>query len=339
MSMDAQFAGSGYLAQPAAPTGPGILVLHAWWGLTDHVRGACDALADRGLRRARARSLRRSRHRPIPRTLSACSPRPTPTSWPTSPGPASTPCAPCRSRAATRSGCSAGRWVRRWRCGWRLGCQRPSPRPPSTTAARTSTWSTHAPRSSGTTPKPTTSSTRTTSVLLESELHLDGLEVDVPPLSRHPALVRRARPAGARRGRRRAGLGTHPHVLRPAPPGGLTHHCALWSPSTRMCRCLSAPTRMRSRWPGRSVEGGAEGRDARAEVLGGRHRRGAGASAPTPPPRRRRAPRRRPPASGVAMPKPMITGRSVVAFRRLASTVDESASSPRSPVTPSRFTP
>ena len=48
MSMDAQFAGSGYLAQPAGPQGPGILVLHAWWGLTDHVRGACDALADHG---------------------------------------------------------------------------------------------------------------------------------------------------------------------------------------------------------------------------------------------------------------------------------------------------
>src|SRR5262245_8615274 len=46
--MDSEHAGTGYLAQPDAPSGPGILVLHAWWGLTDHVRGVCDALAEAG---------------------------------------------------------------------------------------------------------------------------------------------------------------------------------------------------------------------------------------------------------------------------------------------------
>ncbi len=46
--MDAQRAGTGYLALPAGDTGPGVLVLHAWWGLTDHVRGVCDQLATDG---------------------------------------------------------------------------------------------------------------------------------------------------------------------------------------------------------------------------------------------------------------------------------------------------
>jgi len=46
--MDSEHAGTGYLALPDAPTGPGILVLHAWWGLTDHVRGVCDSLAEAG---------------------------------------------------------------------------------------------------------------------------------------------------------------------------------------------------------------------------------------------------------------------------------------------------
>lgn len=46
--MDSQHAGTGYLALPRTPEGPGILVLHAWWGLTDHVRGVCDRLAEAG---------------------------------------------------------------------------------------------------------------------------------------------------------------------------------------------------------------------------------------------------------------------------------------------------
>jgi len=46
--MDSRYAGTGYLALPDAPTGRGILVLHAWWGLTDQVRGVCERLAAEG---------------------------------------------------------------------------------------------------------------------------------------------------------------------------------------------------------------------------------------------------------------------------------------------------
>jgi carboxymethylenebutenolidase len=46
--VDAQHAGTGYLALPETPEGTGILVLHAWWGLTDQVRGVCDRLAAEG---------------------------------------------------------------------------------------------------------------------------------------------------------------------------------------------------------------------------------------------------------------------------------------------------
>lgn len=38
----------GYIALPATGTGPGILVLHAWWGLNDTFRGVCDRLAQNG---------------------------------------------------------------------------------------------------------------------------------------------------------------------------------------------------------------------------------------------------------------------------------------------------
>ncbi len=38
----------GYLAVPSADTGPGILVLHAWWGLNDFFRSFCDQLAHAG---------------------------------------------------------------------------------------------------------------------------------------------------------------------------------------------------------------------------------------------------------------------------------------------------
>src|SRR5687768_10233683 len=39
-----------YVAHPASPAagGPGVLVLHAWWGLTDHFKGVCDRLATHG---------------------------------------------------------------------------------------------------------------------------------------------------------------------------------------------------------------------------------------------------------------------------------------------------
>jgi carboxymethylenebutenolidase len=38
----------GYLATPDSGTGPGVVVLHAWWGLTEPFRDACDRLAAAG---------------------------------------------------------------------------------------------------------------------------------------------------------------------------------------------------------------------------------------------------------------------------------------------------
>jgi len=39
---------SGYLAEPPHGSGPGVLVLHAWWGLTEPFRQVCDRLAAEG---------------------------------------------------------------------------------------------------------------------------------------------------------------------------------------------------------------------------------------------------------------------------------------------------
>src|SRR6266702_5438489 len=39
---------SGYLAIPKKGLGPGVLVLHAWWGLNDFFKGLCDRLATAG---------------------------------------------------------------------------------------------------------------------------------------------------------------------------------------------------------------------------------------------------------------------------------------------------
>lgn len=39
---------SGYLAVPNQGSGPGVLVLHAWWGLTEPFRHVCDRLAEAG---------------------------------------------------------------------------------------------------------------------------------------------------------------------------------------------------------------------------------------------------------------------------------------------------
>jgi carboxymethylenebutenolidase len=46
--VDADPAGTGYLALPEAGSGPGVLVLHAWFGLTPSIRGVCDRLAAEG---------------------------------------------------------------------------------------------------------------------------------------------------------------------------------------------------------------------------------------------------------------------------------------------------
>ncbi|MBK6855484.1 MAG: dienelactone hydrolase family protein [Microthrixaceae bacterium] len=41
-------AGTGYVVAPDSGHGPGILVLHSWWGLTPYFRTVCDRLADAG---------------------------------------------------------------------------------------------------------------------------------------------------------------------------------------------------------------------------------------------------------------------------------------------------
>jgi carboxymethylenebutenolidase len=39
---------TGYLATPATGAGPGVVVLHTWWGLTEPFRQVCDQLAQAG---------------------------------------------------------------------------------------------------------------------------------------------------------------------------------------------------------------------------------------------------------------------------------------------------
>src|SRR5579859_5647347 len=39
---------TGYLAAPDSAAGPGVVVLHAWWGLTEPFRQVCDRLAEAG---------------------------------------------------------------------------------------------------------------------------------------------------------------------------------------------------------------------------------------------------------------------------------------------------
>jgi carboxymethylenebutenolidase len=46
--MDRDRAGTGYLALPDSGHGPGVLVLHSWWGLNQTFVDACDRLAAAG---------------------------------------------------------------------------------------------------------------------------------------------------------------------------------------------------------------------------------------------------------------------------------------------------
>jgi carboxymethylenebutenolidase len=39
---------NGYLASPDQPGAPGVIVLHAWWGLNEFFRNLCDRLANEG---------------------------------------------------------------------------------------------------------------------------------------------------------------------------------------------------------------------------------------------------------------------------------------------------
>ena len=50
---------SGYLAIPKNGSGPGVVVLHAWWGLTEPFQRVCDRLAQAGIRSVSSRPLPR----------------------------------------------------------------------------------------------------------------------------------------------------------------------------------------------------------------------------------------------------------------------------------------
>src|SRR6187455_624137 len=41
-------AAKGYLATPSQPEAPGVIVLHAWWGLNQFFKNLCDRLAAEG---------------------------------------------------------------------------------------------------------------------------------------------------------------------------------------------------------------------------------------------------------------------------------------------------
>ena len=39
---------AAYADAPTSGTGPGVLVLHSWWGLTETIKDRCNQLADAG---------------------------------------------------------------------------------------------------------------------------------------------------------------------------------------------------------------------------------------------------------------------------------------------------
>ena len=48
IEIPAAMTGNGYLALPASGTGPGVVLLHAWWGRNAVITGFCDRLAAEG---------------------------------------------------------------------------------------------------------------------------------------------------------------------------------------------------------------------------------------------------------------------------------------------------
>ena len=45
---DVTDTGHGYVALPASGSGPGVVVIQEWWGLTDHIKDVADRLAEQG---------------------------------------------------------------------------------------------------------------------------------------------------------------------------------------------------------------------------------------------------------------------------------------------------
>ena len=108
-------AGTGYLVAPESGSGPGVLVLHAWWGLTPFFKRVCDRWPTRGSWRWPL-ICTATPARPIcPTRRKRCWRRPTRTSRRTSSWPGSPRCARCPRRPTGRSASSGSRWAPRGR--------------------------------------------------------------------------------------------------------------------------------------------------------------------------------------------------------------------------------